>query len=156
MPPCKAWRYQCQSILLLSNIKLVELIAYNVPFDHITLEEDFPLRAEVCMTLLPKLFDNNTQEAISYFRVKITNVIKSMDHIYYYYSWFVHLIELNLIFDKAPILTVVLETNIIYHYDRNIFGYSKTFNICYDYWNQINRGSEPKFGISNKMPLLYC
>ena len=49
------------------------------------------------------------------------------------------------------------KTYILYCYNFDVCSYcSKSFNFCYDCWSCVNRGKEPKFGISNKIPKLYC
>ncbi len=122
--------------------------------DPVALEEDFRLRVEAYIAFPLELSDTTTREAISYFQVQITNAVKHMDHVCCCCSRFVDLVELNLIPDNEPILMAVFETNILYHCDLDICSCSETFNFCHDCWNQISGGSEPKFGISNKMPQL--
>lgn len=127
-----------------------------MPVNLVALEEDFHLRAEAYMAFPPELSNITTREAISRFQFKITNAVKYMDHVCYCCSEFVDPVELNLIFDNEPILMAVFESNILHRYNLDISGYSETFNFCYDCWNQINRGSESKFSISNKMSQLCC
>lgn len=50
----------------------------------------------------------------------------------------------------------VFEINILYCCDLDIYSYSENFNICHSCWNKISRSSKPKFGMTNKIPQLYC
>ncbi len=150
--PCKAqccWR---QSISPSANIRLTKLIANNVSIDPVALEEDFCLRGEVCIAFPLELSNTTTREAISHFQVQITNVVKYIDHIYYYCNRFVDPIELNLVSDNEPILMAVFETNILYWCNLDICSCSEIFNFYHDCWNQISGSNKLKFSIFNKIP----
>ena len=134
-----------------ANIILTKSIANSVPINFIALEEDFDLGVEAYMTFLLDLSDITIQIVINCFQVQITNTVKYIDYVCYYYCQFVDLVELNLISDNKSILMTVLKTTILHYCNLNICGCSKIFNFCHDYWNQINRDSKSKFGISNKM-----
>ncbi len=86
IPSCKARRCQHRSTPPLANIRPVKPIPNSMSIDPITLKEDFRNRAEMCMAFFPKLSDTTTQEAISYFQVQITNTVKHMDLVCFYYS----------------------------------------------------------------------
>ncbi len=156
IPPRKVRRRRRRSTLLSANIRPAEPIANSVPVDPIAFEENFRLRAEACMAFPPELSDTTTREAISCFQVQITYVVKHMNHVCCCCSRFVDPVEFNLFPDNEPILMAALEMNILHYCDLDICSCSETFNFCHDCWNQISGGSKPKFGISNKMPQLYC
>lgn len=86
----------------------------------------------------------------------MSNTVKDMDHVCCYCNRFVDPMKANLIPDNELILMTVFETNILYCYNLNICDCSETLNFCHDCWKQISKGKEPKFGISNKIPWLYC
>lgn len=83
---CNTQRYWCQSISPLTKIRLAKPIANSVSVDLVILEEDFGLRVEKCMIFLLELSYTTTQAIISHFQVKITNIVKHLDHFYCYCS----------------------------------------------------------------------
>lgn len=105
-----------------------------MPICPSVLEKDFCLGEETCMTFLSQLSDTIIQETIRRFYDNNDNPVKYMDHVCYYCSYFVELIELKLIPYNNPILITVFETCILYHCDLNICDYyPKTYNFCHDY-----------------------
>ncbi len=151
MPSCRRQYRQCLSIS-----------ANLIPNEHsaissVVLEEDFCLRKDAYLAFLPKINDSTTREAIGHFQINIEKAIKYIDHVYYCCSWCVDFLKLESIPDNDAILMAAFETYIHYRYDLDVCSCcSRSFNFCHNCWNCISRSREPKFGISNKMPKLYC
>ncbi len=128
-----------------------------VPVGPVVLEEDFRLREDAYLTFPPEVNNSITREAIRRFQVNIENAVKHMDYVCCCCSRFVDPLELESIPDNNAVFMATFETYILHHCNFDVCGfYSGSFNFCHDCWTCVNKGREPKFGISNKMPKLYC
>ena len=134
-----------------------ELLDNTVPISSVVLEEDFCLREDTYLTFPLEVNNLITREAIGHFPVNIENVIKHMDHVYYCCSQFVDFSELKSISNNNAVLMTIFETYILYCYNLDVCGCcSESFNFCHNCWTCVSGSKKPKFGISNKMPQLYC
>lgn len=158
IPACKAQRRQRRSTSSSANFMLVKPFYNTVPINPIVLEEDFRLREEAYLPFPLEVNDSTTKKAIRCFQVNIKNFIKHIDHIYYYCSRFVNLLQLESILDNNAVLMAAFETNILYHCNCDLCGccFGLSFNFCHDCWTCVSESAKPKFGIFNKMPQLYC
>lgn len=103
-----------------------------MPIHLVVFEKDFCFKVKMYITFFLQLSNTIIQKAISHFYVKISNIIKNMNHIFYCCSQFYDLIKLNFILNNKLILIIAFETNILYHYNFDIYSYSKSIYIYYN------------------------
>lgn len=135
----------------------VEPVDNSLRVNPIALVEDFRLRHDAIMKFPPEVNDSTTREAIRRFQAHTDNAIKHLNHVCYCCSSFVDPAQLKHISDNDPIVMAAFDTDILHCHDLDHCGrLSNSFKFCHDCWNHVSKGEPPKFGVSNKMPQLYC
>lgn len=85
----------CQSIFLIKiqNNSEVELLDTNFPINHIVLEENFCFKNKIRIEFFLIVNNITMYNNVKQFQEYTKDTIKYLNHIYYYYSCFVNLIN---------------------------------------------------------------
>lgn len=84
--------------------------------NFVALEKDVCLRKKMYMAFPSKVKNFTIRLAISHFQINITNIVKHMKHVYFCYSQFIDLSQLEIFPNKSYFIMIALK--LIYYFAK--------------------------------------